>query len=52
MYYRMLFFINKHTLLSPSQFCFRQYKNITDVVADFVNFVTGKLDVRSDVDAC
>ena len=38
--------------MSPSQYGFRrQYKNTTDAVADLVNFVIGKLDVHTDVDA-
>ena len=45
----MFSLVNKHTLLS--QYCFRQYKNTTDAVADLVNFVTGKLDVHTDVGA-
>ena len=49
MYNRIFSFINKHTLLPPSQHDFRQYKSTTDAVADLVNFITGKLDVHTDV---
>ena len=47
----MFSFINKHTLLSPSQYNFRLYKNTTDAVVALVNFVTGKLEIHSYVGA-
>ena len=47
----MFSFINKHTLLSSSQYGFRQYKNTTNAVANPVNSVTGKLDVHTEFGA-
>ena len=49
MFNKMCSFINKHTLLLPSQYGFRQHKNTTDAVAELLHFVTGKLDVHTDV---
>ena len=51
MYNRIVSFINKHTLLSLSQYGCWQYKNTTDDVTDLLNFVTGKLNVHTDVGA-